>query len=467
MSGRVTPGLCLGLVVSLAGCVSSGSRPLPDGVSTQSSLGGLTRDPERLPNMPLPRETIDLNHGLDPTAVAILAVLNSPDLVAKRAAAKVAAAQVFAAGLFPDPQVVLSLDVPTPGQSIGPGQFAQSAYGVVPSIDLATLITHSTALKAARASRRQVDLDLLWAEWSVAQQARVLAETIMANEAKAKALTAFADIAAARSDQSTRALKARDITSQVADADLALKIDGQSQAGSAAAAAAKARLDLNVLLGLDPTVQLPLAAAIAADWNMARIAEARAALSRRRPDLMALQAGYQAQEAGLRKAVLAQFPLLNIGLNHAKDNTGIVSNGPTATLTLPIFRSARGPIAVQAASRDQLRAEYQSRLDQTDAEVAADVAQRTNAETQALLLAEELPELARIDGAAQQAWRRGDLDGLGYVTLAQAYLTKEGDLQDRRLAARLAEISLEGALFLPPTSFAAPLGRQDSVEGHP
>jgi outer membrane protein TolC len=440
----------LGLVAivgaTLAGCTTPGPRPLPTTLSAASSVSRLEQDPAGLDLPLLPKRTIDPARGLDPTDVAILAVLNSPDLKAKRAAAGVAAAQVFAARLLPDPQVGASADFPTPGQG------AQIAYGVTPNLDVATLITHAAALKAARQSRRQADLDLLWAEWGAAQQARALAETVLAGEAKAQALAKFQTVAAARAQASASALGRRDVAAQTTSADVALAADAQTALAQAQHDAAKARLDLNALIGLDPSVKLPLVASRDGDWDKATIERARGELARRRPDLIALQAGYAAQEANLRKAVLAQFPVLNLGFSHARDNTGITSNGLSANFTLPIFNRGRGQIAIEKATREQLRQEYQTRLDQTDAEVAADLAERASAEQMADRLAHEVSILSGLTDKADDAYRRNDLDGASYLTLAQSLLNKTADLQDRRLAARLAEITLETALFLPPAA---------------
>lgn len=450
MGGKGVVSLSLGLMATLAGCALPGPRDLPDAPDTVREISRLEANPELMPDLPITKEIINPAKGLNPTDVAILAVLNSPDLKARRAAKKVAAAQVFAAGLLPDPQVVLSMDIP------GPSQMASTAYGIAPSLDLTALITHAAALNAARASRRQTDLDVLWAEWGVAQQARVLAETILADDAKLEALTDFSMIAGPHSDKSDQALRRGDLSAQVADADLALKIDADSQVAVARAAAKRARLGLNALIGLQPDVQLTLSPdAPNADWSKRDIARMADAVSRRRPDLLALRSGYLAQEASLRRSVLAQFPVLNLGLNHAQDNTGILSNGPSATLTLPLFRTSRGPVAIEAATRDQLRAEYQARLDQTQGETAANIAARDSDEAQAQRLTEELPKLEALNLSAQAAWRRGDIDGAAYVIQAQTYLVKLSDLQDRRLAARLAEVTLEAGLFIPPASAIA------------
>jgi outer membrane protein TolC len=430
----------------LCGCATPGAHPLPKAPSTVAAVTRLERDPEKLDVAPLPKRTVDPAR-LDPIDVAILAVLNNPDLKARRAATGVAAAQVFAAGLLPDPQVGISADFPTPGQQ------AATAYGVTPSLDVGALIARAPALKAARAQRRQADLDLLWAEWGTAQQARLLAWTVLADEAKAEALAELDRITAARAQASRQGLARRDLAAQTTSADEALAIDVQTALAQARHDAARARLDLNALVGLQPQVRLPLVAAPAQDlahWDQPMLDRARAELARRRPDLLALQAGYTAEEANLRRAVLAQFPLQNVGFNAARDNTGIISQGLSATFALPIFNGGRGQIAIEKATREQLRAEYQARLDQADAEAAADVAERDIAEVQAQRLERELPALSDVWSKAQAAWDRNDLDAASYLTLAQNLLNKTADLRDRRLAARLAEIQLETALFLSP-----------------
>jgi outer membrane protein TolC len=429
---------------------------LATGPSTTDSLDRLVARTTTPPDLPLGREVIDPRAGLTPVDVAILAVLNDPDLNAKRAAAGVAAAQTFAARLLPDPQVSLSADIPGPNQFVGPGQPAATAYGITPSLDIAGLIAHAPALHAAKATERQAHLDLLWAEWGVAQQARALAEIVLAEEARLPALDAFAQAAESEA-QSARDASARgSISAAQAATDEGVRVDAQSQLTAARQVAARARLDLNALLGLKPTTRLLLRETPAdRSWDRGALERARASLATRRPDLLALQAGYESQQANLRRAVLAQFPLLNVGLSRAMDNTGIASTGPQATLTLPVFGTARGPVAVEAATRDQLRAEYQARLDQSDADVAAEMSTLSAAREQIAILQGALPRLKDLAQSAKVAFARGDIDGPTYVTAAQTYAARVSDLADRDLAARLSEITLEGALFLPPAPVEA------------
>ena len=437
--------LALAGVFALGACAADSARPLPASPATSVSQSELKVDTAQLRLEPLRPIVVDARDGLDPNEIAVLAVLNSADLRAKRAAAGVSRAQVFAAGLLPDPQISLSADFPaTPGATL--------AYAASLSLEVQALLTRSAGLASARASARQSDLNLLWAEWSAAQQARQLAQTVTADEARAMVLRRVRDQAADRYARSSAATQRGDLTSQVSGADLAVQLDAQAQLNTAEHDAAKARRDLNVMLDLKPEVMLPLVAEPGElpTYDDAALASASAALANRRPDLLALQAGYAAEDANLRKAILAQFPLLNVSGNHARDNSAIASNGVAGTFALPIFNGGRGQIAIEKATREQLRAEYQARLDQTEAEVAGDKAELALALKQAGELREAVPRLEAIVERAAAANARGDIDSSAYLTLVQAALSRRADLEDKQLAARQAEAALEMALFLPP-----------------
>ena len=89
------------------------------------------------------------------------------------------------------------------------------------------------------------------------------------------------------------------------------------------------RQQLNALMGLKPDVVLPLASTLpSASVDAAAMREQFDSVSRRRPDLVALQLGYRAQEATLRAAVLAQFPPLAIGYDASQDNSRVRNGDP-------------------------------------------------------------------------------------------------------------------------------------------
>ena len=442
-------GAVVALTAILAACATAGPRPLAVAPSSAASLADLKVDVSRLRLQPLKSIVVDARDGLDPDEIAVLAVLNSPALRAKRAAARVNVAQVFNAGLLPDPQITLSADFPaTAGASI--------AYTIAASLDIQGLLARSASLAAAKGGARQADLDLLWAEWQAAQQARQLAWTALAGEARASLLRRVRDQARDRYGKTQAAMARGDISGPTVGSDLAIEMDAQAQLTTAEHDAAKARLDLNAMLDLKPQVVVPLVPGpTPTSYDAAAVAAAAQQVADRRPDLLALKAGYGAQNAKLRQAILAQFPLMNVQANHARDNSDVSSNGGAATFALPIFNGNRGQIAIEKATREQLHEEYQARLDATEAEIAVAWADLTSSQRAVAGLEVSVPRLEAIASQATAAYRRGDIDSGTYLGLVQNALSRRADLEDKRLAALQAEAALEQALFLPPAELRA------------
>ena len=441
---------CAASVWALAGCVTYKPAPLPSSAHLATGADALTIDVAGLRVAPLSAITIDPANGFTPLDVAVLAVLNSPDLKARRVALGVPAAQVFAAGLLPDPQISLNLDQPIAGPD------RATAYGVSPALDIAGLLAVINNERAARFTAKQANLDELWAEWTTAQEARQLAETAMTDEARAAFLRHILRAAADRADRASKALAGGDLNAPAVAADLAAKLDAETALATAEHDAAKARRDLNALIGLDASVTLPLrhdTEPLADD--AAVVARTLATLPQRRPDLLALRAGYGAEDAKLRQAIVAQFPLAQIAFAYARDPTPTTTLGLAAVVALPIFNGQRGAVRVEEATREQLRAEYQARLDRTDAEVRDAAAELASARAQAAVLRADLPRLEAMLAPAPAALARGDLDSGTYLGLVQTVVSKEADLEDRELAARMAEIQLETSLFVPPSALAA------------
>jgi outer membrane protein TolC len=445
------PWLAAAAAVALVGCAHYTARPLPDGPNLATSASQLSVDVAKVRLEPLPPRAIDPAKGIDPVDAAILAVLGSPDLAAKRAAARVAEAQAFSAGLLPDPQIAFNADIPDHPS------MAATAYGISPSIDITALITHAAAARAARAAARQANLDLLWSEWSTAQQARQYAVTALMNDQKAAVLAQLDAELAERARRSSAALARHDVTGAVASGDLAARLDADVQLSDTRVAAEKARGQLKALIGLAPEAELTLVDSVARrDPDPAAVRSALEAAPRRRPDLLALQAGYASQDANLRKAILAQFPLATLGYSRQRDNTNIGSNGVLGTITLPLFNGGRGEIAVQRATREQLAQEYRARLDQTQADVAQAQADLAAEQAELTRLETDVPRLESQARLARPAFAHGDLDSAAYLAIDQAVLKEVVAMWDTRLARRLADIGLETVLFLPPGEAAGP-----------
>ncbi|HET7222180.1 MAG TPA: TolC family protein, partial [Rhodanobacteraceae bacterium] len=148
----------------------------------------------------------------------------------------------------------------------------------------------------------------------------------------------------------------------------------------------------------------------------------------RRPDLLALQAGYASQQETLRAAILAQFPAITVGFVRARDNSNISSAGFSIGLSLPLFDGNRGNIAIERATRQQLHDEYSARLlaDRNDvrrllADLQSDHAQRN-------ALAAHAAQLAQARDAAQANYAAGRLDWPTYLAIRASSLAADAAL---------------------------------------
>ncbi len=216
---------------------------------------------------------------------------------------------------------------------------------------------------------------------------------------------------------------------------------------------------MNTLLGLDPRVELKLAADIRLPpLDPAAIETQLPQLPDRRPDLVALQLGYAAQEEKLRGAILAQFPALVIGVLGGSDTTGVLSAGPSITLDLPVFNHNQGNIAIERATRQKLRDEFTARLTTAVSEVKALLATQALIEDQLAAARVRLPQAEVAARAAETAYRAGNLDERGYVDLLTALLTQRQNivaLEQALLEGRVAIATLVGA-GMPVASLATP-----------
>ncbi len=393
------------MALGLAACASAPDKPLEpaaDALLAQPDLGALAQGASQLKHPRLKPVEIDPRQPLTPEQIGLIAVVASPDLKAARAKAGVAEAQVFDAGLLPDPTLTLGFDKLLSGPDMFNAWLAQIVQ------DLAAIRDRPTALEQARQAARQVRLDIAWQEWQTAGQARLLAVRIAAltriNAIDAQAKADTDDMlrrvltAAARGDEKADEVEAR----RIAAADAADK------AAQAAKDLDAARGDLNKLLGLRPQTQV----AIAEPALPAPPADAEALFQRARAerlDLAALEAGYASQKAAVRKAILDAFPTLQLTVTRQQDTSNNQTLGGEVSFTLPIWNANRGGVRIAEATQDQLRAEYAARVFATRGDIAElvsglQIEMRERAEVEA-----QLPPLEKLAAATEAAAQRGDV----------------------------------------------------------
>ena len=432
----------------LTSCASYEEKPLPELDMIQKDLQMLTVEANKSLKSSQGSHEINLTDGLDITEVATLAVLNNPDLKVRRAQYEVAGAQVFSAGLLPDPQLSTGLDKPT-GNTSG----LVNAWNAGLGYDIIPLITRQARINSEQGFQQKVQLELLWQEWQVVQQARSLVVRYQLEEQRLSLLRAMHDLYQIRYQHSKKGMSQGNITLDVNGTDLTALIDTLSQITSLEQAHNRTRYELNLLLGIRSGSSINLAKLpTIIPLERAVIQSQLDILSDVRPDLLALKAGYQAQEEKVRAAILAQFPSFSIGITRAKDTGGIYTTGFNVGLTLPLFSGNRGGIAIERATRKQLSQEYTSRLIQVQNDVNRLLELQTIIESQQLNLQTYLPVLESLVKRARKAYDRGDIDALTFLNMESTWVNKR--LEQISLQQTLWEnrIALQTLLALPENS---------------
>ena len=137
------------IFVLLAACAAYQPKTIPTRFTLTDQVPHLVLDQKNRRTTSIMLHPIDLSTGLDRDDVAILAVLNNPDLKVARVDAGIAYAQAFSAGLLPDPQLALTGDLSNSGGPPG----TVRAYSAGLNVDLMMLVTHGAAAAAAQAER--------------------------------------------------------------------------------------------------------------------------------------------------------------------------------------------------------------------------------------------------------------------------------------------------------------------------
>lgn len=431
--------LAFALAGLLGACAAYEPRPLPNRASLAPGLSALEHDG------PLPAR-------LGVEDVARLALLNDPDLRGVRARHDVASAQLLQAGLLPNPQASLSA---TPTLA-GPG--TTTAWNIGATEDLRSLILRPSARRAARAGVRQVDAEILWAEWQVVGQARLLAVQLIEGRRTQDKLRQVLGVFQAHVDERRRALLAGDATYATIAPDLAALAQAQTQVRDGERLLLSQKHALAALLGLQPDAPIPLAATAGPPGlDEAAIRAALPDLPAHRPDLLALRWGYEGANQKLRTAILSQFPNISFGPTGGSDNSNVRAFGPQLTLELPIFDRGQGNIAIARATRAQLRAEYTARIAATDGELRSRLAELDQLRSQIRDAEAALPAVQKAAAAAQAPDVAGLIDPQARVDLLSARLTREIEmiaLEQARLSQVVAIETLAGIVM--PEQAATP-----------
>ncbi len=430
------------LLLPLTGCAGYHAQPLRDHLPAMAKVeremaAALRHD------HPASAQPVNLHAPLSGEDLGEVAVLLNPDLRAMRAQIGVAQAQVFAAGLLPDPQLSLSADLPS---NVAAGY--TNAYSMGLSWSLASLFTRSANLHIARAQEQSVQYQVAWQEWMVANQTRMLARQLYYLQEQ----ETVSQTAATTTDQlyriSVQNLRLGDATITTTALRQIAWLDSQDRQLALRRQVTRVRQDLNKVMGLPPEMHLALRAP-----EMPRNLPAAARLvplaDTHRLDLLALRAGYQAQEARIRRAILGQYPGFTIGISRAADTSNIQTIGPSIHLDIPLWNRNRGVIAESEATRAQLHAAYTARLFQTRADITALVADLRRLRQEITPLEQQVPQLQSAEQRLRGAAVEHNVTLIDYEAVRSQALAKSLQLLALKQAYAEQQAALEMAVGLP------------------
>jgi outer membrane protein TolC len=391
----------------LAGCATYQAKPLPVHAESASSLTQL-------------RGYSAGGQPLDMEAVQRLVLLNNPDLRSAQARHDAAQAQRRQDSVLPNPVVSGSAGYLLSG--VGDA----TAWTASISEDITSLITLKPRREAAKANADAIDAGLLWERWQTLGKAQLLVVDLVEEDRLIQLQQQALDALAQRESRITHAVGMGNMERLTTAPDLAAAADARATLDDLQRRRLDQQQQLAALLGLKPDVLVPLASPLApAGVNAASVREQADSISRRRPDLVALQLGYQAQEATLRAAVLAQFPPLSLGYAASQDNSRVRNGGPAVTFSLPLFDHNQGNVAIAKATREQLHIEYTTRLATSRDDIDALLAQYAQLHAQRLALVPAADDAARAAAQADQASHAGLIDLRNQVDLNVAAINRQ------------------------------------------
>ena len=420
------------VAVALTGCAQYRPRPL-SGTATVAALrdpahAALVREAARLRMAPLAPIHLDFRRPLSARELGVIAVLANPDLITLRARERVATAQVFAAGLLPNPIVTAEGLTPYGSRSAG----RTTAYSGGFLWDLSQLFARRALLRGVQESARATDFRVAWQEWGVANQTRLLATRLYWLE-RSRATADLAARAGRLSAQQIReAARAGALPAAATTAAQALALSAQTTAAVYDRQAQRIRVELNELLGLGPNDRLRIAPPQPVPRTMPPPGVLFRTAIQDRLDLVALRAAYAASESRLELAVLDQFPQIGIGLAAVRNTSGVTSAGWQVSFSLPL-NGNRGAIAVARANRAVLYHAYMARLAHDRSDVYRLHALFASVTAEIVRLRPQERSFEQLRDAARRARVRGALDMLQALQMTLTSARAQEQLNNLRM----------------------------------
>lgn len=400
----------------------------------------------------LPTGSVDPTDGFDPDEIALLAVVTNPSLRTVRGNRGVVQSQVVAAGLLPNPTLSFQPTIPLANNKEGlkVGYSGQLLWSVDP------LLTRGPQVEAAELAQESVELDIAWAEWSVAMRAELLAvQIILLKRAEEIHGASIAEIRETLEPIRHAASVGSTTTEQLVSAEAAL-----SQAETASAITRREltmrSAELEGMLGGVVDVVGHLSDDLKSAGAVGDLDEDAllAHLVQRRPDLQAMRAAARSQNATYRAATREAFPSVEFGVELVRDASDVVAVGPSIQLGLPLLSGGQAGRAAARAESARLASLFDERLNEAHQRIAVALAEVKGSKAVLAILAEAIASQQRVVEHYGAARTRGALDILVYynarATLVQLRLTQVSE--EANLWHGLIQLRSESGLYCLPNA---------------
>ena len=458
------------LLIQAFGCTTY--RPLPlttDSVDTRlqpPAMADLQILASKISHPILRPVELQPDKGLDPDSAAILAVLLNPSLRTARDKRALSGAQLVAAGLLPNPELAIGMEVPSGGDTSG----KVNAYGLGLSWEATALLSRKARISRARAERQQVDLEIAWQEWQVAQAAKAAVYRLVVLERQIALAQQHSTLTTRNLARVQKGVSAGFMTAGTLNVAQTARLQANENLLDLKKRALQQRQRLKRLLGLPADSPLRLDNRISLPTRI-ETPDAPAllrGLEQRRLDLLALRRGYASQEAAVRAAVLDQFPKITLGPTLNRDSDNLRTIGFGVNIGLPLFNRNQGHIAQSRATRQVLFDEYANRVFEARSDIATILAGMSFANRQIDGARAAASETRKLLKNYRTALAAGRIDALVYASAWQDFvaarmqvLNLEGELAQAEVALQLAT----GLYELPRPGPAPASGQTREPEG--
>lgn len=374
--------------------------------------------------------------GLNPDEAAILAVISNKELNSERDKLGLAQAQLFNAGLFPDPQFGYTMDFPVGGSTNG----TVNAFGLLLNWDLNSLITRRSRIEEAKSNETSVQLDVAWKEWQVAMETELRIYKIYFLDKQLGIIKKEEMDLKENVSAIGKAVNSGDMTMiDLSASESALK-SIQKDRLDIEKSISEERLNINELIGFPPDYNLKIQKEVKplSLQNKPTYDDLADNLASRRLDIIALRMGYRSQEARVRTAILNTFPKINIGFAQQRDTGNVNTSGFGITIDLPIFNHNKGNVAIERATRQQLYDEYINRIQKARSNIAIILTDIDSVTKQIKISEQAVQKLKKLVDLYFKAFLEGNADIVTYYNSRNDLISKQ--LQFYKLQQDLSDL---------------------------